>query len=63
MNLKQIEHIPEQTVRELLAEIVTSFENDAEHFKNKIYKEAHDEILCKIFETRLERVNSKLGKL
>jgi hypothetical protein len=62
MKLKDIEHIPEQDVREMLVEIVSSFENDAKHFENKVYKEQHDKILYNIFNTRLERVNFKLDK-
>ena len=63
MKAKDIEDIPAEELRELLAYLYKSFDDDANFYENREDPSARDKVLGNIFRTRIVRIKSRLERI
>lgn len=63
MKAKDLEDIPAEELRELLAYLYKSFEDDADFYEKREEQSPRDKVLGNIFRTRTVRIKSRLERI
>jgi len=61
MKVEDLEDISVEELRGLVVYMYKSFDDDAKHYKDPVYKSSHDSLLYKLFMTRMDRIKKRLS--